>query len=114
MHGLKVLLMHRLLPNVTRNFAQNTRTSFHFSGGSGNETRSRSGIGRYQIFMGHGFTSKGQDLGSMFNAAVCKIQASKRYIGSLPLVLKDERSSFSQGERFAVQLPLDHALTFLK
>ena len=30
--------------------------------------------------------------GSVFNAAVCKIQASKRYIKSLPLVLKDKRS----------------------
>ena len=43
----------------------------------------------------------------MFNAAVCKIQASKRYVESLPIVLKDKRSCFSQGERLAVQLPLD-------
>ena len=62
------------------------------------------------VFMGHGFTSGGQELGSMFSTAVCKIQVSKRYIESLPLVLKDKRSCFSQGERFAVQLPLDHVL----
>ena len=57
--------------------------------------------------MGRGFTSGGQESGSMFSAAVCKIQASKRYIKSLPLEEKDERSSFSQGEKSAVQLPLD-------
>ena len=55
------------------------------------------------IFMGSGFTSEG----SAFSVVVCKIQASKRYIESLPLVLKDKKSCFSQGERFAVQLPLD-------
>ena len=43
----------------------------------------------------------------MFSAAVCKIQASKSYIESLPLVLKDKRSCFSQGERFAAQLPVE-------
>ena len=59
------------------------------------------------VFMGRGFTSGGQESGSVFSAAVCKIQASKRYIKSLPLVLKDKRSCFSQGERSAVQLPLD-------
>ena len=37
----------------------------------------------------------------------CKIQASKSYIKSLPQVLKDKRSCFFQGERSAVQLPLD-------
>ena len=52
--------------------------------------------------MGRGFTSGGQE--SVFSAAVCKIQASKRYIESLPLVPK---SCFSQGERSALQLPLD-------
>ena len=59
------------------------------------------------VFMGRGFTSGGQESGSVFSAAVCKIQASKRYIKSLPLVPKDKRSRFSQGERSAVQLPLD-------
>ena len=39
------------------------------------------------ILMGRGFTSGGQELGSMFSAAVCKIQASKRCIESLPLVV---------------------------
>ena len=44
-------------------------------------------------------------VGSVFSAAVCKIQASKHYIESLPLVPKDKRSCFSQDERSAVQLP---------
>ena len=66
------------------------------------------------VFMGCGFTSGGQELGSVFSTAVCKIQASKRYIESLPLVLKDKRRCFSQGERFGVQLPLDHALVLRK
>ena len=59
------------------------------------------------VFMGCGFTSGGQESWSVFSAAVCKIQASKRYIESLPLVLKDKISCFSQGERSTVQLPLD-------
>ena len=41
-------------------------------------------------------------VGVCVSTAVCKIQASKRYIESLPLVLKDKRSFFFQGERFAV------------
>ena len=60
-------------------------------------------------FHGCGFTSGGQELGSVFSAAVCIIQASKRYVESLPLVLKDKSCCFSQGERFAVQLPLERA-----
>ena len=56
--------------------------------------------------MGRGFTSRGEESGSVFSTAVCKTQASKRYIESLPLVPKDKRSCFSQGERSAVQLPL--------
>ena len=60
------------------------------------------------VFMGGGFTSGGQELGSY------KIQASKRYIESLPLVLKDEKGCFSQSEWFAVQLPLDHTLALQK
>ena len=63
-------------------------------------------------FMGCGFTSRGQESGSVFSAAVYKIQASERYIESLPLVLKDKRNCFSQAERFTVQLPLDHVLPF--
>ena len=66
------------------------------------------------VFMGHGFTSSGQESGSVFSAAVCKIQACECYIKFLPLILKDERSCFSQGERFAVQLPLDHAFALWK
>ena len=30
--------------------------------------------------MGHGFTSGGQESGSVFSAAVCKIQASEHYV----------------------------------
>ena len=59
------------------------------------------------VFMGCGFTSGWQELGSVFSAVVCKIQASERYIESLPLVPKDKKSCFSQGERSTVQLPLD-------
>ena len=54
------------------------------------------------VFMGRGFTSGGQESGSVFSTSVCIIQASKRCVESLPLVLKDRRSCFSQGERFAV------------
>ena len=51
--------------------------------------------------MGRGFTSGGQE--SVFSAAVCKIQASNRYIESL----QAKRSCFPQGARSAVELPLD-------
>ena len=66
------------------------------------------------VFMGCGFTSGGQESGSVFSASMCIIQASKHYVESLPLVLKDKRSCFSQGERFAVQLPLEHAVALWK
>ena len=59
------------------------------------------------VFVGRGFTSRGQELGSVFRAAVCKIQASKCYSESLPLMPKDKRSCFSQGERSTVQLLLN-------
>ena len=45
------------------------------------------------ILMGHGFTSRGQESRSVFGAAVCKIQTSKWYIESLPLVLKNKVAS---------------------
>jgi len=64
------------------------------------------------IFMGRGFTSGGQGLGSVFSTAVCKIQTSEHYVESLTLVLKDKKSCFLQDERFAVQLPVDFALSF--
>ena len=38
------------------------------------------------VFMGCGFTSGGKESGSVFSAAVCKIQASKRYVESLPRI----------------------------
>ena len=43
-----------------------------------------------------------------------EIQASKHYVESLPLVLKNKRSCFSQGERLAVQLPLARTLALRK
>ena len=63
------------------------------------------------VFVRRGFTSGGQESGSAFSVAMCKIQASKRYVESLLLVLKDKRSCFSQGESSTVQLPLNHALS---
>ena len=66
------------------------------------------------VFVGRRFTSGGQELGSVFSAAVCQIQASRRYVEFLPLVRKDRRICFSQGERFTVHLPLDHALALQK
>ena len=59
-------------------------------------------------------SSRGQELGSVLSAAVCKIQVSKYYIESLPLVPKAKRSCFSQGESSTVQLPLDCAFTLQK
>ena len=61
------------------------------------------------VFIWRGSTSGGQQLGSVFSVAVYEIQASKCYIKSLPLVLKDIKA---QGERSAVQLPLDHVFAF--
>ena len=66
------------------------------------------------VFMGCGFSCGGQELESVFSAAMCIIQASKHYGESLILVLKDRRSCFSQGERFAVQLPVDPTLALRK
>ena len=43
-------------------------------------------------------------------AAVCKIHASECCVESLPFVVEDKRSRFLQGEKFPVQLPLDHTL----
>ena len=61
------------------------------------------------VFIGRSFTSGGQGRGLCLAhlTAVCKLQANKRYIESLPF---NRRSCFSQGERFAVQLPLDARL----
>ena len=64
----------------------------------------------YMVFVGRGFTSGGQESGSVFSIDMCKIQASKRYIESVPLVLKDKSSCFFQGDRLVVQLPFDYAL----
>ena len=64
--------------------------------------------------IGRGFTSGGQELGSVFSAPVYKILGSEHHVESLPLVLKDGRSCFSQDKRFAVQLPLDLVLALQK
>ena len=61
------------------------------------------------VFMGRDFTSRGQELGCAFGAVVCIIQERKHYIESLPPVLKDKISCFSEGEGSTVQLPLDRA-----
>ena len=45
------------------------------------------------VFMGRGFTSGGQESGSVFSATVYKIQASKCYVESMPLVLTEETAS---------------------
>ena len=66
------------------------------------------------VFMGRGFTSRGQESGSVFSAAVYKIQSIKRYVESLLLLFEDRGSCFSQGERFTVQLPLGRALALRK
>ena len=58
------------------------------------------------VIMGCGFISGGQESSSVLCAAVYKYKLEKRYIESLPLVLKDKRSCFSQGESSTVQLPL--------
>ena len=59
--------------------------------------------------MEHGFTFGGQESGPAFSALCAQrmimfnaLQASKRYTESLSLVLKDQRSSFSQGKRSGV------------
>ena len=65
-------------------------------------------------FMGRGFTSGGQESESVFSKVVCKIRASKHFVESLPSIPKDKRSCFSQGERFAVQPPLDRTLALRK
>ena len=46
----------------------------------------------HQSIDGHGFSSRGQESGSMLSAVMCKIQTSKHYIKSLPLVPKDNAS----------------------
>ena len=64
-------------------------------------------------FMRSGFTSGGQESESVFSAFVCIVQASEHYVESLPSVLKDKRSCFSQSER-SVQLLLHHAFVLQK
>ena len=61
----------------------------------------------YMVQQGVTSLLEGKNPVCVFSATVCKIQASKCYIKSLLLVLKDKRSCFSQGERSAVRLSLD-------
>ena len=64
------------------------------------------------VFRGCGFTSGGQKSVSEFSVAACTVQASKCYIESFTLSV--EGSCFSQGERSAVQLPLDRVFALQK
>ena len=66
------------------------------------------------FFMGCGFISGGQDSGSVFSAAVCKIQASKRYVESLLFVLKDKKAASLRGKKPAVRLLFACALALWK
>ena len=67
------------------------------------------------VFRGRGFTSGGQESGLGLVQLRAKYRlASAMYIESLPLVLKDKRSCFSQDERSAIQLPLDRAFALQK
>ena len=60
------------------------------------------------VFMGVASLLEGKSRGlCLVQLCAHAIQASKRYVESFPLVLKDKRSCFSQSERFIVQLPLD-------
>ena len=45
--------------------------------------------------MRFGFTSRGQESGRVFGAAVCKIQAGNCYNVSLSLVLNDKKKGVS-------------------
>ena len=56
------------------------------------------------VFIGRGFTSRGQELGPVFSAAVFRIQASA----------EREKKRLLTRLKFPVQLPLDYALIFLK
>ena len=66
----------------------------------------------YHLMKVYMVTYKGKSLGLCL--AVLKIQSRKFYIESLPLVPKDKRSCFSEGERSAVQLPLCHMFALRK
>ena len=63
------------------------------------------------VFKGRGFTS-------ILEGKTMTLCLVVQHIGKvhrvLPLVPEDKRSCFSQGERFAVQLPLDRTLTLQK
>ena len=47
-------------------------------------------------------------------AKASEISLSNHYIESLPLMVKDTRSCFSQGKKFTVQLALDCVLALRK
>ena len=58
-----------------------------------------------------GVTSGGQELGRVFGAAMCKIQARKHYIEP---VTKNKKCRFSQSEKSAVPLPLHYTFALWK
>ena len=67
------------------------------------------------VFIRRGFTSRGQlESGSVFSAAVCKIQASKRYIKSLPLEPKDKRNCFFQSFKYKLSVLLPEGKRAIK
>ena len=56
------------------------------------------------VFMGRGFTSREQESASVFSAAVRKIQASKRYVESLPLKIEEAASHKMTGSLYSCLL----------
>ena len=54
--------------------------------------------------MGRDFTSGGQESGSAFSAAVCRIQASKSYVESLVLRIKEAASLKVKGSLYTCLL----------
>ena len=66
------------------------------------------------VFMGVASLPEGKSRGLCLAHLCAKYRLVSAYVESLPLVLKGKRSCFSQGERYAVQLPLDHALALRK
>ena len=56
------------------------------------------------VFMGRDFTSGGQELGFVFSAAMCKIQASKSYVESLVLKIKEAASLKVKGSLYSCLL----------
>ena len=62
--------------------------------------------------MVRGFTSRGQESGSVFSAAVCKVQAKKCCIKSLTLVLKKKEAASLKVKGLNIFLFKDRASSF--